>query len=145
MENSGVKRDLVCGFYQIPIPKSHRQKFRFISESGDVFEMCVLPMGHRCAPEIMHSIMAAIAGSKEYCEASSSFVKGGIDVYVDGVRFAGSTQGALAYSTWIDRRAQLVGARFKDAGKLPTQSYVFNGIAYDHQTHRVSLGPKVMD
>ena len=88
--------------------------------------------------------MGALAGSPDYCESSASFAKGSVDVYVDGVRFAGTAREALVYSTWIDRRAVLFGARFKDAGSLPTKHYVFNGIQYDHHTHRVCLGPKVM-
>ena len=143
-ESSGVKRDLVCGFYQISIPEKSRWKFRFLDEAGEVYEMCVLPMGHRCAPEIMHSIMGTIAGSSDYCSKPATFDKGHIDVYVDGVRFAGATHEALRYTTWVDRRAEGVNAGFKDSGMLPMKKYVFNGAQYNHSTHRVSLGPKVL-
>ena len=61
-EEVGVKRDLASGFYQIAIPLQFRAKIRFFSDSGVLYEMKVLPMGHRCAPEVMHSITAALAG-----------------------------------------------------------------------------------
>ena len=139
---SGLKRDLVCGFYQISIPQECRQKFRFYSDTGVLYEMRVLPMGHRCAPELMHTVTATIAGMKGYCK--STFSQGALDIYVDGVRFAGTDQQACQYKKWVDDRAQETGARFKDSGLLPMKEYVFNGVRYDHRVHKVNLGPKVV-
>ena len=142
----GVKRDLSCGFYQVPIPPKARRKFRFVGEDGEVYEMAVLPMGHRCAPEIMHTITATIAGHMEFCNARDSYkpVCFGIDVYIDGVRFAGTRREAAEYATFIDRKCTEPGALFKDAGSAPSEDYIFNGVRYDHAGHKVSLGPKVV-
>ena len=54
-----VKRDLACSFFQIGLPLESRAKFRF-SHEGEMYEMTVMPMGHRCAPEIMHTVTATI-------------------------------------------------------------------------------------
>ena len=139
-----VKRDFTCGFYQISIPLKARPKFRFRSTLGEVFEMNVLPMGHRCAPEIMHTVTAAIAGERSVCQERFSFHRGATDVYVDGVRFSGTANDAVEYARFIDERCSKANGLFKDAGQPPALKYVFNGVAFDHDTHTVCLGPRVV-
>ena len=140
----GVKRDLMCGFYQVGLPLRSRAKFRFRAEDGQLYEMNVLPMGHRCAPEIMHCMTAALAGNKDYCSKSHSYQHGSTDIYIDGVRFSGSRKHADEYVYFIDSRARVAGARFKDQDVPPTKQYVFNGVKFDHASSRVCLGPKVV-
>ena len=86
----GVKRDLKCGFYQVPVPERAQAKFRFHDAYGDLFQMTVMPMGHRCAPEVMHTITSVLAGDPGVCKPEAIFAKSGIDIYIDGVRFAAS-------------------------------------------------------
>ena len=143
-EPMAVKRDFTCGFYQIGIPKRARPKFRLRTNSGDVYEMNVLPMGHRCAPEVMHTVTAAIAGEASICSQRYSFHRGAIDVYVDGVRFAGTNSEATTYSQFIDERCDKANGLFKDRGQPPVAQYVFNGVAFDHNAHTVCLGPRVI-
>ena len=139
----GVKRDLSCGFYQVPLPLAARCKFRF-SSKGRTYEMNVLPMGHRCAPEIMHTITSALGGLITVCSAKSAFTRGAMDVYVDGVRFSGTVEQAQEYARFVDKRCDEMGGKFKEKGHEPTQHYVFNGVHYDHVNHKVSLGPRVV-
>ena len=132
-----------CGF-QIGIPKRARPKFRLRTNSGDVYEMNVLPMGHRCAPEVMRTVTAAIAGEASICSQRYSFHRGAIDVYVDGVRFAGTDSEATTYAQFIDERCDKANGLFKDRGQPPVAQYVFNGVAFDHNAHTVCLGPRVI-
>ena len=126
------------------IPLEHRQKFRFKDIDGNVFELNVMPMGHRCAPELMHSLMATLAGDPEYCKPKTSFLYGGLDVYIDGIRFAGDDKLVRQYGDFIDHRASCVNAKFKDYGSPPATLYTFNGVTYYHRKGQVGLGPKLI-
>ena len=139
----GVKRDLRCGFYQVSVPLEARRKFRFISK-GATYEMNVLPMGHRCAPEVMQTITSALAGLPSVCKAESSFSSAAMDVYIDGVRFSGTQEEAQNYVRFVDERCAKSGGKFKEEGSEPAICYVFNGVCYNHKTHKVSLGPRVV-
>ena len=125
------------------IPLTCREKFRFKDAKGDLFEMNAMPMGHRCAPEIMHVLTATLAGDKQFCTADAAFSSDNAEVYIDGIRFAGSEVIAEQYVRFVDNRAREVNARFKDAGAPPSQTYTFNGITYHHGLGKVSLGPKL--
>ena len=130
-------------FFQVAIPSESRAKFRFLDRSGQVYEMNVMPMGHRCAPELMHSLTATIAGDPAYCNKKSAFAHNGLDVYIDGIRYASSDKNTQEYAAFIDRRAQHVNARFKEVGVPPLQNYTFNGVNYHHRSGKVALGPKI--
>ena len=140
---TAVKRDLACGFWQVGIPLSCRQKFRFASSQGEIFELNVMPMGHRCAPEIMHTLTSTLGGDSQYCKAGSSFMHEGLDVYIDGVRFAGTEARTQEYAKFVDSRAENVNALFKDAGTPSSKEYTFNGVTYLHKLGKVALGPKL--
>ena len=142
-DQCAIKRDLACGFWQVKIPVESRQKFRFRDEEGTLYEMNVMPMGHRCAPEIMHTLTATIGGDPRYCNRDASFPGGGLDVYIDGIRFAGEVSKVNEYARFIDRRAINVNAKFKDHGDPPMDVYTFNGVTFFHRDGKVSLGPKL--
>ena len=144
-ESYGLKRDMACGFYQVPIPLYSRAKFRFRSENGELYELKVMPMGHRCAPEIMHTITATLAGDPKYCTEQGAYSDSfQADVYVDGLRFAGTIEQTEKYKDFVDKRAQEVGVTFKDIGKEPMQQYVFNGVEYCHEEGKVRMGPNIV-
>ena len=143
-EEAGVKRDLRCGFYQVPIPRQARAKFRFRDLNGVLHQMKVMPMGHRCAPEIMHKITATLAGDLAVCKPELVSCIGSVDVYIDGIRFAGSREQADKFVKFVDSRCKEVGGLFKEAGFDPSTEYVFNGVFYNHVTHKVNLGPRVI-
>ena len=140
----GLKRDLRCGFYQVAVPVQARRKFRFTSAAGELFQMKVMPMGHRCTPEIMNTVTAVLAGDSRVCSATRSYGVGECYVYVDGIRFVGTDAEANKFASFVDTRCRVVGGAFKDVGKPPQKQYVFNGVRYDHGMHRVALGPKVV-
>ena len=58
----GSTRDFRTGFYAVQIPESARHLFRFQDAEGRWSELERLPMGHTCAPEIMHTLCASAAG-----------------------------------------------------------------------------------
>ena len=78
------------------------------------------------------------------CSQRYSFHRGAIDVYVDGVRFAGTHSEATTYAQFIDERCDKANGLFKDRGQPPVAQYVFNGVAFDHNAHTVCLGPRVI-
>ena len=143
-QDYGIKRDLACSFYQVGIPIDSRAKFRFRSGDGHLYELTVMPMGHRCAPELMHSITAVLAGDPQYCSKEDRFPVKGADVYIDGIRFAGDFQTASKFGEFVDRRSSFINARFKDHGTPPQQNYIFNGVSYLHREKKVALVPKIV-
>ena len=101
-------------------------------------------MGHRCAPEVMHTITATIAGDPEFCLEREAFAgRFKADVYVDGLRYAGTKEQVVQYIDFIEDRAQRVGATFKDSGAEPMKNYVINGVFYCHEG-KVKMGPKIV-
>lgn len=139
-ENVALKRDLSCGFFQMEIPYEFRSLFRFTDDVGNVFEMNRVPMGHVCAPELMHTLMAVIAGDRHYClpqcSASSRLI---VDVFVDGCRCAGNEREVRNYESWIESRARNVCATFKPAESYIGRNYDFIGAHFDHVRKQVSL------
>ena len=140
----GVKRDLKCGFYQVPVPERARAKFRFRDSQGNLYQMKVMPMGHRCAPEVMHTITSVLAGDPGVCKPEASFAKSNVDIYIDGIRYTASKEEAIGYAKRIDSRCREANGAFKEHGSPPELEYVFNGVNYDHIVHKVSLGPRVL-
>ena len=65
-----------------------------------------MPMGHRCAPEIMHTSTATLAGDPKYCTEQGAYSDPfQADVYVDGLRFAGTIEQTEKYKDFVDKRA----------------------------------------
>ena len=106
--------------------------------------MKVMPMGHRCAPEIMHKLTAAIACDSAVYKPTLGSCIGSVDIYIDGIRFAGTREECIKFVKFVDGRCAQVGGLFKETGSDPSKEYVFNGVLYNHETHKVSLGPKVL-
>eukprot|EP00754_Rhynchopus_humris_P028425 Rhum_TRINITY_DN15154_c1_g1::Rhum_TRINITY_DN15154_c1_g1_i2::g.140951::m.140951 len=65
----GSTRDFKTGFYAVPIPAAARHLFRYQDDEGRWSELERLPMGHSCAPEIMHTLCASAAGDPTYVTA----------------------------------------------------------------------------
>lgn len=124
------KRDLSCGFYQIEIPKWARAGFRFMDSKGNLYEMVKAPMGHTAVPELMHTIVATIAGVHGYSEVVQSVRRN--DVFIDGLRVSGKSDDVTKACKAIDARAQAVGATFKEEDSYIGSHYDFNGALYDH-------------
>ena len=91
-EECASARDFKTGFYQVEIPVESRYLFRFLCDDGSWFELLRLPMGHSCAPEIMHTMAAAAAGDPLF--VLPKFVPPGVIVHcwIDNIRFCGNKE-----------------------------------------------------
>lgn len=142
-EEVALKRDLSCGFFQVGLPEECRSAFWFEDDAGKVWRMCVMPMGHVSTPEIMQVVMSVIAGDPVYCIPQKSCCVS-TDVYIDGLRGAGSAARMSKLGKFVDERAAYVGAKFKDSESYCGRRYVWCGVEYDHEQHKVRLGPKTL-
>lgn len=142
--NFGGKRDLMVGFYQLELPEAARAKFRFRDKAGRLLQHTRMLMGHTAAAEEMHTTTSVIAGDPAYVKPEYAFWDCKADVYMDGIRPFGQARQVQQILHRIDTRAQFVGATFNDDSMSGT-TYVFNGVAFDHDKHTVAVGPKLLD
>jgi hypothetical protein len=139
----GMKRDLTAGFYQIELPMDARNNFAIRGEDGTVYRLTRMPMGHVCAPEIMQTTMAVIAGCPKVCAPEHVIGVPHRDVYIDGLRGAGSEHQIQQYAEKVDERAVAVNATFKTSESYEGTEYTFNGVRYNHVEHTVEIGDKL--
>ena len=92
----------------------------------------------------MHKLTAAIACDSAVCKPTLGSCIGFVDIYIDGIRFAGTREECIKFVNFVDGRCAQVGGLFKETGSDPSKEYVFNGVLYNHETHKVSLGPRVL-
>ena len=109
-DECGSVRDLRCGFFQVEIPIEARRYFRFRDSGGDWWELTRLPMGHACAPELMHTITAVIGGHSSFVRAEYALRDVSVHVWIDGIRLSGSKDRVLAETRRMDARATMCGA-----------------------------------
>eukprot|EP00760_Papus_ankaliazontas_P009566 PhM_4_TR14103/c3_g1_i1/m.95349 len=138
----GGKRDLKCGFYQISLPLDARAKFRFKDTSGTLWQLTRAPMGHTCVPEIMHTLTSTIAGLDDYCDPQHAHPWVHCDVFLDGLRSAGSSSSVERHLAYVDKRAERVNASWKASDSIQGHRYTFVGVAFDHSNARVSVGER---
>ena len=129
--SGAIKRDLMCGFYQVPLSYEARAFYRF-KYRGMVYEMARLPMGHACAPELQHILTAVLAGHPDYARNSYP-QKGDIDIYLDGFRWSGATCQRDEYETWVENRAKKLDMTFKPSDSVNGTAYDFLGVSYNHK------------
>ena len=89
----------------------------------------------------MHTLTAVAAGLQDYCKTACRF-KGDIDIYLDGLRFAGSTYECTNFEKWIENRARYLGLTFKTSDSIKRQQYTFLGVDYDHSEKRCRLSQR---
>lgn len=138
-DECAVKRDLRCGFFQVPLTEPARQKTKFRGADGKTWRLTRLPMGHVCAPEVMHTLTRVLAGDPTACIPGRAFMGGKIHVFVDGIRFSGTKAMCARYQEFVDKRAAVAGCTFKEADSYTGVAYDFCGVRYDHDTHKVAL------
>jgi hypothetical protein len=137
-------RDLHCGFWGIEIPLHARAQFRFEDDSGSVWELCRLPMGHTAAPEYMHTFMSLLVGHPDYCLPQFAVHPTvTCHVWIDNVRWTGPTKYVSRAASSADDLADRVHAMWKaqDTRNLVT-TYDWIGQAFDHTSHTVRLAAK---
>ncbi|KAJ9447008.1 hypothetical protein DIPPA_20572 [Diplonema papillatum] len=140
----GTTRDFRTGFYAVEVPESARSLFRFCDSDGAWWELTRLPMGHSCAPEIMHTLAAVSAGHPDY--VLPQFAERGVvvDVWIDNIRYTGSKQRVAAATTRLDGTAVECALTWKDAdSRTVATTYEFIGVEWNHKTHRVVVSRKL--
>ena len=139
-------RDFRTGFYQIPIPAEARHLFTFSDADGHFYQLVRLPMGHSCAPEIMHTLAATAAGDPlyvlpEYCVAPGVSV----DIWIDNIRFTGEREVVQQESVRLDATATTTSITWKEADSNTTAlHYTFLGTDFNHNTHTVSPSQRLL-
>ena len=144
-EDVASARDFKTGFYQVAIPEDARHLFRFCCDDGSWLEMVRLPMGHSCAPEIMHTMAAAAAGDPEFVKPE--FVPHGVVVHcwIDNIRFCGSSQDVRRASATLDKVANECRLTWKEADTLDLATeYEFLGVKFDHSKQTVQPSGKLL-
>ena len=140
----GGKRDYSCGFYGMGIPPNKRAKYRFRDESGRLYQMTRASMGHVTTCELMHTITATVAGDPTYCSAKHAISFPKLDVYIDGIRAAGTWRSVEAYFQKVDQRNHLANGTWKATDSYIGQDYTFDGVHFNHKTRKVSIGDKLV-
>ncbi|KAJ9458747.1 hypothetical protein DIPPA_13704 [Diplonema papillatum] len=130
----GSTRDFRCGFYGIEIPPSSRALFSFQDSAGRWWQLTRLPMGHSCAPELMHTLASTAAGHPDYVvseHAAPSEVL--VHIWVDNIRYAGPRDQVLAATTDLDALATQAHITWKAADTMTAaKRYEFIGVDWHH-------------
>ena len=140
----GGKRDLLCGFYGMVVPRERRAKFRFRDEEGTLYQMKVATMGHCTTPELMHTLTATIGGHPDYVKPEFVIPVPVLHVFIDGLRPAGKKEEVEAYLKQVDERAHEVGALWKEKDSYCGPIYTFDGVSFDHNVGGVAVGNKLV-
>ena len=142
----GSVRDLRCGFFQVEIPTESRRYFRYTDDNGVWWELTRLPMGHSCAPELMHTITAVIGGDPAYVQEKHVAQGVTVHTWIDGVRLCGSRDDVVAATKRMDSRASSCGITWKPEDSVTaSESYVFIGVDFKHTSSSVTPSPKLLD
>ena len=137
--------DLRISFFQIAIPRFARQWFRFTDETGALFEMCRLPMGHKVSAELMQIATETLAGVRTaLAVAPLPSLKTTIDVWIDGFRIAGPKRFVADALKNALERAELCNATWKEPPAVAA-IYDFIGVRFDHVQHTVAVAAKTLD
>ena len=140
----GSTRDFRTGFYAVQIPESARHLFRFQDAGGRWSELERLPMGHSCAPEIMHTLCAAAAGDPTYVSACWAAKHVTVHCWIDNIRYTGRREAVLRESCRLDETARAFACTWKAADTNTAASvYDFLGVSFDHVRHTVTPSAKL--
>ena len=137
-------RDFRTGFYQIEIPEKSRRYFRFQADGGEWYELTRLPMGHSCAPELMHSVAATLAGDVLYARPDLVVKDVRIDSWIDNIRYVGRYATVRERTRQLDERAESVNATWKPADSVDCgEQYDFLGVEFNHQQKKVQISSRL--
>lgn len=143
-EECGSTRDFRTGFYAVEIPEEARRLFRFQDDTGNWWELTRLPMGHACAPELMHTLAATAAGHPDFAVTEFCTQEVLVDVWVDNIRYAGAKDNVLRATARLDQTAVDCAITWKDAdSRTAAQDYEFIGVRWNHHRHQVAVGRKL--
>ena len=140
----GSTRDFRTGFYAVEIPESARHLFRFQDAEGRWSELERLPMGHSCAPEIMHTLCAAAAGDPTYVSACWAAKHVTVHCWIDNIRYTGRREAVLRESGRLDETARTFACTWKAADtNTAASAYDFLGVTFDHVDQTVTPSAKL--
>ncbi|KAJ9440250.1 hypothetical protein DIPPA_01611, partial [Diplonema papillatum] len=141
-EECGSTRDFRCGFYGIEIPIASLGLFAFQDDAGEWWELTRLPVGHSCAPELMHTVASTAAGHPEYVDGQYADVVA--HVWVDNIRYAGPRDLVLAVTSRLDELASEAGMTWKAADtQTAAQRYEFIGVEWNHADGTVGVSRRM--
>ena len=137
-------RDFKTGFYQISIPVESRPFFAFYDSSGKSFALTRLPMGHVCAPELMNTIAAVVAGDPLFVLEQHAERDVSIHWWIDNIRLFGPRQAVQAATSRMDDLARRAGVTWKPSDSIDCSTcYEFLGVLFSHKKKTVGLGTKI--
>jgi hypothetical protein len=141
LQDSAVLRDLALGFWQVELTPAERANFRFRLADGRVAQPTRLPMGLCVSVDMMQRITEILAGHPR--SAREAFGRNP-DVYVDGVRLAGSAAQCSKFVSFVDERARRFRVSLKEHGSAPVRAYTFVGVEFDHVRRSVVCAAKTL-
>ena len=137
-------RDFKTGFYQVCIPEESTSLFSFSDSAGKVYSLTRLPMGHVCAPELMNTIAAVVAGDPLFVKKEFAEEEVGIHWWIDNIRLFGPKEKVKCAAERMDSFARMAYITWKPSDTVDlSPEYEFLGVTFDHHTDRVSLGTKI--
>ena len=137
-------RDFKTGFYQVCIPEGSTSLFSFSDSAGKVYSLTRLPMGHVCAPELMNTIAAVVAGDPLFVKKEFAEEEVGIHWWIDNIRLFGPKEKVKCAAERMDSFARMANITWKPSDTVDlSPEYEFLGVTFDHHTDRVSLGTKI--
>ena len=137
-------RDFRTGFYQVEIPHDARKLFGFRSDDGQFFELTRLPMGHSCAPEIMHTLAATIAGHPDYVRSDIAVHDVRVDAWIDNIRYSGSRKDVAIRTAQLDIIAKKASSTWKELDSFNlAEEYDFLGVRFNHQDRSVVVSERL--
>ncbi|KAJ9439132.1 hypothetical protein DIPPA_03063 [Diplonema papillatum] len=144
-EECASTRDFRTGFYAVEIPKESRHLFRFVDDGGDWWELTRLPMGHTCAPELMHTLAATAAGHPSFVRPEFAERAVVVDIWIDNIRYAGSRSEVTAATARLERTASDCVLTWKEQDtRTAVQTYEFLGVSWNHGCGEVALSEKLV-
>ena len=139
------QRDFRCGFYQIEIPKDALPFFRFPAADGSWWQLTRLPMGHSCAPELMHTLAATAAGHPLYVSPEFVECDVSVDVWIDNVRYCGVRGAVRAATRRLDATQRACAITWKEADSVDLGTrYCFLGVDWNHEAGTVAPSDKLL-
>ena len=111
----GSLRDFRTGFFAIEVPEDACHLFRFLAADGVWYELTRLPMGHCCAPEIMHSMAAVMAGDPAYVDPEWAVRDVVAHVWIDNIRYTGAAAAVRRHTELLDARADAFDVTWKES------------------------------
>ena len=137
-------RDFKTGFYQVAIPEEARGLFAFQDSEGASYALTRLPMGHVCAPEIMNTVAAVVAGDPLFVKDRYAEKDVGIHWWIDNIRYFGGREKVHSATERLDKLASECNISWKPQDTVNCGgSYDFLGVSFLHNAKEVGLGAKI--